>query len=294
MALAMCCFMVEISISDDYKSVVEHVHKEMTSGFESPTMFRKDSIYYFLGSNLTSWERNDNYYYTSTSLKGPWKKRGLFCPEGSLTWNSQCTFVHPITGTKSTTFMYMGDRWAFPKQASAATYVWQPLIVSGTSISIPEYRDAWRVNTLTGEASFAPSKGFTVENTDKKSIQFKGDWQHTKESQTLSSSDKKDATASFKFNGRQLKLYGLSRPDGGYANVVVKNAKGVSIFSGILDMYCKIPVTELKLVTPILPRGTYTLQVTAAGEYGNWSDKKKNLYGSTGNMVSIDKLVVVP
>lgn len=281
-------------LNDDYKSIAELTNKNMAHGFESPTLFRKDDLYYFLGSNLTSWERNDNYYYTATSLKGPWTKQGMFCPEGSLTWNSQCTFVLPITGTKNTAFMYMGDRWAFPKQASAATYVWQPLTVSGTSISIPQYRDAWQINTLTGEISIASERGHTVENTDNKSIRFSGDWKDTAEAQTLTSSDKKDATASFTFRGGQLKLYSLSRPDGGYANVVVKDAKGLSILSGILDMYSKIPVAELKFVTPVLSKDTYTLQVRVAGEHGNWSDKRKNLFGSTGNTVSIDKLVVIP
>lgn len=44
-------------LNKDYKSVSELVNKNMTSGFESPAIFRKDSIYYFLGSHLTSWEK---------------------------------------------------------------------------------------------------------------------------------------------------------------------------------------------------------------------------------------------
>ncbi|MCW3110805.1 MAG: family 43 glycosylhydrolase [Segetibacter sp.] len=140
-------------LSDDYKSISEQQNKAMVSGFESPAIFRKDSIYYFLGSDLTSWEKNDNYYYTATSLKGPWTLRGNFAPKGTLTCNSQTTFVLPIEGTKETTFMFMGDQWSFPKQASAATYIWQPLTVSGYSLSIPKYIEAWQVNTTTGISS---------------------------------------------------------------------------------------------------------------------------------------------
>lgn len=110
-------------LSNDYKSITEQVNKSFTAGFEAPAVFRKGDTYYFLGSDLTSWEKNDNYYYTATSLKGPWVKRGIFCPEGTLTWNSQTTFVLPVEGSKDTTFLFMGDRWSFPKQASAATYV---------------------------------------------------------------------------------------------------------------------------------------------------------------------------
>ena len=103
---------------------------------------------------------------------------GFLCTGGTLTWNSQTTFVLPIEGSKETTYMFMGDRWAFPKQASAATYVWQPLSVSGYSISIPEYYEAWQINTSTGIAiTQLKSAGKIIDNTDKQ-ITYSGKWQH--------------------------------------------------------------------------------------------------------------------
>jgi hypothetical protein len=261
-------------LHDDYKSVAEQVSKSFTNGFESPAIFRKDSIYYFLGSNLTSWERNDNYYFTATSLAGPWTPRGIFAPTGTLTWNSQTTFVLPIAGSKDTTYMFMGDRWSFPKQASAATYVWQPLSVAGCSLSMPAYQEAWQINTSTGIASAVK-------------------WQHgSSDTILLGSSDKKDITFAATFSGKQAGLYGFARPDGGYARVVVLNRKQKILFSSIIDMYCKYPVLSLKFLTPRLPKDSYTLRVTVMGERGNWSDKKKNMYGSTGYLISLDKLVV--
>lgn len=44
--------------------------------------------------------------------------------------------------------MFMGDRWSYPHQASAATYVWMPMQVNGTKLSIPEYWQCWDFNTL--------------------------------------------------------------------------------------------------------------------------------------------------
>ena len=44
--------------------------------------------------------------------------------------------------------MFMGDRWSFPHQASAATYVWMPLQVEGTRITIPEYWQCWDINRV--------------------------------------------------------------------------------------------------------------------------------------------------
>ena len=280
-------------LNEDYKSINEQVCKKIAGGFESPAIFRKDSIYYWLGSNLTSWERNDNYYYTTTSLKGPWTYGGILAPEGALTWNSQTTFVLPIEGSKDTTYLFMGDRWSFPKQASAATYVWQPLTVSGLSLSIPEYQQAWQINTSTGETSFTTAGKKIIENTDNRLITYSGKWQHeSSDTLTISRSDIKDASFSVKFRGRQIGFYGLAGPDGGYVRVALRNSKGKTILSSIIDMYCKYPVATLKFLSPVLTKDNYTLTVSVMAERSNWSDKSKTVYGSTGNFVSFDKLAI--
>ncbi|HTN37166.1 MAG TPA: family 43 glycosylhydrolase [Arachidicoccus sp.] len=280
-------------LSRDYKSITEQVHKAMTSGFESPAIFRKDSIYYFLGSNLTSWEKNDNYYYTATALKGPWTRRGIFAPEGTLTWNSQTTFVLPIQGSKAATYLFMGDRWSYPKQASAATYVWQPISVSGYKLSIPDYQQAWQVNTTTGVAAPVNLGGdeqeVVISNTDNR-ITYIGKW--LRDTLSVRSSDAKDAHFSIEFTGQQIGWYGLSRPDGGYAKVTIKNSKGITILSSIIDSYCKYTVSELKFISPVLPKDKYTITVSVMRERGNWSDKRKRLYGSTGYFISLDKFIV--
>jgi hypothetical protein len=94
-------------------------------------MWAQDDVYYLLFSNKTSWERNDNYYLGAPSPAGPWTHRGLIAPEGTLNFNSQCTYVFGLTTEGGRVPMYMGDRWSFPRQASAATYVWLPLSVDG-------------------------------------------------------------------------------------------------------------------------------------------------------------------
>jgi len=277
-------------LSADYKSMAEQVNKNMTAGFESPAIFRKDSLYYFLGSKLTSWERNDNEYFTATSLQGPWIKRGLFAPEGTLTWNAQTTFVLPIEGSEDTTYLFMGDRWSFPRQASAATYVWQPLTVSGTSLSIAKYLDAWAVNTATGNVSPVEVGRKTIRNNNKKKIAYSGNWQA--DTASVMRSDEKGASFSVTFNGTQIGFYGLARPDGGYAQVTLQNSRGKTVLRSVVDMYCKFPVASLTFLSPVLAKAKYTLVVSVMGEKSNWSDKRKNLYGSTGYFVSLDKIVI--
>jgi len=276
-------------LSDDYKSVVEQVNPNMTSGFEAPTMLKKDGIYYLIGSNLSSWERNDNYYYTSNSIKGPWISRGLLAPEGSLTWNSQTTFVLPIEGTKETTYLFMGDRWSFPKQASSATYVWQPLLISGTLLSMPTYQEAWQINIGTGIAAPIKTGDATIENTDKQ-IQYTGNWKHITESE--SKSDEKDASFSIQFNGQQIALYSDVSTENGYAKIVLSDKNGKVVLTSLIDMYSKSPLSTPVFRSPLLKKGDYKLTVYVTGERSNWSDKRKSNYGSTGNFVSLDKVII--
>lgn len=41
-----------------------------------------------------------------------------------------------------------------------------------------------------------------------------------------------------------------------------------------------------------MDKSDYNLTVTVTKEHGNWSDKKKNIYGSTGNLISLNKVFV--
>lgn len=277
-------------LNDDYKSISEQINKAFERGFESPAIFHKDSLYYFLGSDLTGWERNDNYYFTASSLKGPWTKRGFFAPQGTFTWNSQTTFVLPIEGTKETTYMYMGDRWSFPKQASAATYVWQPLTVSGYTISLPEFKEAWKVDQVTGVASTVTVNRKTIDAADN-GILYNGNWK--KDTLSVKSSDTKDAFFSFTVKATQIGIYGLARPDGGYADITIRNSKGKTVLTSSIDMYSKYPTILLKFLSPVLKKDTYTVTVTVLGEKWWWKEKSGRLSGSKGHYISINRFVVV-
>lgn len=276
-------------LGDDYKSITEQVCKAFERGFESPAIFKKDSLYYFLGSDLTGWERNDNYYFTSTSLKGPWIKREYFAPQATLTWNSQTTFVLPICGSEETTFMFLGDRWSFPKQASAATYIWQPLTVNGYQLSIPNYMEAWKVDLSTGKVSSTTTGTKTIAASDER-IHYSGNWKN--DTLYLRTSDEKGSSFSFTVKATQIGFYGLARPDGGYAHVTIQNSKGKTVLSSNVDMYCRYPVSTLKFLSPLLPKDNYTITVSVLGENWYWVEKSGRRSGSKGYNVSLDKIVI--
>ena len=256
-------------LSSDYRSAEAKVLSGLKGGGESPAMFHKDSLYYLFASNLTSWERNDNFYFTAPAIEGPWTRQGLFCPEGTLTYNSQSTFIFPLHRGDSIVYMYMGDRWSYPHQASSATYVWLPLQVDGPKLSIPEYWALWNPQTL------EPVTDLGGENTK---VSFR--------------SDKKGDKLVFPFEGTRVAVIGHTFHNGGYAVIRILDAEGTSVYSNMIDFYSKVAEDGIRFVSPLLPEGEYTLEVECVGEHPHWFNKRGDYFGSREDWVQVDEIRV--
>ena len=273
-------------LSKDYRTAEEKVVSGVGGSHgESPAMFKKDGTYFFLFSNLTSWEKNDNFYFTAPSVKGPWTRQGLFAPEGSLTYNSQTTFVFPLKCGEDTIPMFMGDRWSYPHQASAATYVWMPMQVDGTKLSIPEYWPSWDVDKLKPVNPLR--KGKTV---DLKKITFskEADW---KVEEGRISSNVKGSTLSIPFTGSCVAVMGETNCHSGYARMNILDKKGEKIYSSLVDFYSKANDHATRVKTPQLAEGEYTLVIEVTGISPTWTDKTKRIYGSDDCFVTITDIV---
>jgi hypothetical protein len=136
-----------------------------SGGAESPAVFKAGSTYYWIGSYKTGWRANNNFYSTAPAITGPWTYQGYVAPvtdpannlSDQRTWLSQSTWVQPIVGCKGTTYVYWGDHWdgnldttAPGKHNNLATYVFQPLVFSGTKISMPTYLATWKLDVGAG------------------------------------------------------------------------------------------------------------------------------------------------
>lgn len=254
-------------LSKDYRSIEAQVADIKGMG-ESPAMFKKDGIYYLLTSHTTSWERNDNYYYTAKSIEGPWEKQGVFCPEGSLTYNSQCTFVFPLNKDGETIPMYMGDRWSYPHQASAATYVWLPMQADGTNLSIPEYRHAWDIDSVT--------------ETVQKGVSTTHSW----------SSNTPGDVLRVPFKGKRISMVGKSDNRSGYAEIRIKNKKGDVVHNSLVDFYSKVEDYGPRFVSKTYPEDEYILEVEVIGENPVWFNKRGDRFGSTDFFVNVGETIV--
>ena len=256
-------------LSKNYRKAIKKVANGIKGGGESPAMLHKDGTYYLFGSNLTSWERNDNFYHTAPSIEGPWTKQGIFCPEGTLTYNSQSTFILPLHRGDSIVYMYMGDRWSYPHQASSATYVWMPMLVNGGKVSIPEYWPVW------DPATMKPVKELGGTRIP---VNFKV--------------GTKGAKLELPFEGTRIAVIGHTFNNGGYGRITIVDSKGRTMHTNLIDFYSKVDDHGLRYVSPLLPHDQYTLVVECAGEHPHWSNKRGDYFGSREDWITVEEVRV--
>jgi hypothetical protein len=129
------------------------------ANMESPAAYKAGSNYFWIMSNKTGYRANDNQYATAPAMTGPWTNRGLVAPADAWTWISQSTFVLPVVGSEGTVYVYFGDHWqnaedqtgkTTGKNNSLATLVVQPLVINGTSASMPTFHPTWKLDIAKG------------------------------------------------------------------------------------------------------------------------------------------------
>ncbi|HTJ36445.1 MAG TPA: ricin-type beta-trefoil lectin domain protein [Dactylosporangium sp.] len=133
-------------LSTDFLSVAALVNT--LNQYEAPAMVKIGGTYFLFGSHLTGWSTNDNQYTTATSITGTWGAWRSFAPSGTNTCNSQTTAILPVSGSGGTSYVFLGDRWNSGNLADSR-YVWQPLTVNGTTVSMT-CQSSWTIDTATG------------------------------------------------------------------------------------------------------------------------------------------------
>lgn len=130
------------------RMAVEEAMSFVPAPLEGGAIVHYEGLYYVVGSHLTGWRPNPDVYATAPTLSGPWTVFRNMAPPESNTYDSQSSMLLKVAGTKSTSVIYMGDRWA-PKTLWASRYIWMPLEVGGGKLALPEPRP-WRINVKTG------------------------------------------------------------------------------------------------------------------------------------------------
>ncbi|GAA3829315.1 RICIN domain-containing protein [Sphaerisporangium flaviroseum] len=156
-------------LTSDYTDVAALVRVWDGDHREAPALFKRGGVYFMLTSAATGWQPNQAKYATATSITGTWS--GWQNVGDSLTYGSQSTFVLPIQGTQTTSYLYMGDRWAgaWGGPVNDSRYVWLPVqFPSATTMSLSNAREL-TIDTATGTIS-ATGSGYdrlTVRHSGK-------------------------------------------------------------------------------------------------------------------------------
>ncbi|GMK37489.1 beta-xylosidase [Paenibacillus sp. CCS19] len=107
---------------------------------EAPAMFKRGSTYFLITSGATGWAPNQAKYATASSITGAWSALTNF--SDGTTYGSQSTYVIPVESSSTTSYLYMGDRWAgaWSGPVNDSRYVWLPLsFPTSTTMSMTWY-----------------------------------------------------------------------------------------------------------------------------------------------------------
>jgi hypothetical protein len=140
-------------LSDDYMSV-EKKMSFVNARLEGGAIVHWNGLYYALGSHLTGWNPNPNVYATSTTLFGPWTDFTNVAPPETNTYNSQSSMLVKVTGSKTTSVIYVGDRW-MPETLWDSRYIWMPVEIGDGKLWIRQPQP-WKINVATGVTTVVP------------------------------------------------------------------------------------------------------------------------------------------
>ena len=142
-------------LSDDYLTLEKEICL-VPEHLEGGALVHYQGLYYFVGSHLSGWDPNSNQYATSASLSGPWSELKDIAPPETKTYGSQSTMLFKVTGTKTTTVIFMGDIWK-PRSLWDSRYLWMPLEIGDGKMQLPEPRE-WSLDVKTGEVQMGEVK----------------------------------------------------------------------------------------------------------------------------------------
>lgn len=158
-------------LTPDYLSVAarEHVLRNVTR--EAQTMFKRNGVYFLVTSGVTGWQPNQAKYSTATSIKGPWSAMANL--GDSITYGSQPTYVLPVQGSATTSYLYLGDRHgnAWKGNLNDSEHVWLPLrFPTGRTLTMRWYPRV-SIDTATGVVkgvgSSPPYEQLRAEHNDQ-------------------------------------------------------------------------------------------------------------------------------
>jgi len=199
-------------LSADYLTAATLVGNFWPGGHrEAPAMFKRGSTYFLLTSGATGWNPNQARYATASNIAGPWT--GWTNVGDGTTFSSQPTFVLPVQGSQTTSYLYLGDRWAgaWGGPVNDSQYVWLPIsFPSATTMSMSWYPQV-TIDTATGTVTGGGSATY-----DRITARHSGKVMDVVNSSTANNAEVKQWT----WNGGANQKWTFQDAGGGYVRLV--------------------------------------------------------------------------
>ncbi|MFD8396437.1 family 43 glycosylhydrolase [Streptomyces sp. NPDC059680] len=106
-------------LTPDYLGVAARVTTLHNVSREAESMFKRNGVYFLVTSGNTGWNPNQQKYTTATSIAGP--RSSMANLSDSSAYNSQVTYILPVQGSHTTSYLYLGDRWHNLRTANTTT-----------------------------------------------------------------------------------------------------------------------------------------------------------------------------
>lgn len=141
--------MIMYKLTEDFTNAKEQVTTLWPGGHrEAPALVKRGDYYFMITSGCTGWAPNQAKYAYAKSIAGPWSE--LIDLGNSTTYNSQSTFILPIEGEKTTSYLYVGDRWD-GNQYHNSTYIFLPLSFKNETLLELKWTEKVTPDTLNGQ-----------------------------------------------------------------------------------------------------------------------------------------------
>jgi Beta-xylosidase len=132
--------MMVYKLTDDYLDAKEHLLTLWPGGHrEAPALVKRGEYYFLITSGCTGWAPNQAKYAYSKSIRGPWSD--LTDIGNATTFDSQSTYILPVEGNETTSYLYVGDRWD-GRQYFNSKYIYLPLTFKGATTMELNWKDS--------------------------------------------------------------------------------------------------------------------------------------------------------
>ena len=155
-------------LSADYHEAVEHTKLFGGMQREAPAIIKIAERYFMFNSACSGWDPNQCKMAYTNDLTKNWTS--LSNVGNPIAFDTQAAAILEIKGTKTTTYLYVGDRWQDPDLPNTKTIIF-PIMFNGTRCDF-RYHERFDINFVTGEWRETPVDTIFASKKDWSIVDF--------------------------------------------------------------------------------------------------------------------------